>query len=183
MAADVGNAYLNADCREKIWFVAGSEFGTKKGKVLIIQKALYGLKSSSAAWRALFSSTLHKLGYVPSKGDLDVYLRPAVKPNGAQYYEMLLVYVDDILHITHHKTLDQNETMREIGRIYQLKEWSVGEPSMYLGANVGCVLDGDGNKMWYLSATDYIDGALKTVTADLPSDTKLKGKAVFKPLF
>jgi hypothetical protein len=35
MAADVGNAYLNADCREKIWFVAGSEFGTKKGKVLI----------------------------------------------------------------------------------------------------------------------------------------------------
>jgi hypothetical protein len=40
MAADVGKAYLNADCREKTWFVAGSEFGTKKGKVLIIQKAL-----------------------------------------------------------------------------------------------------------------------------------------------
>jgi hypothetical protein len=112
-----------------------------------------------------------------SKGDPDVYLHPAVKPNGAQYYEMLLVYVDDILHITHHKTLDQNETMQEIGRIYQLKEGSMGEPSMYLGANVGCVLDGDGNKMWYLSATDYIDGALKTVTADVPSDTKLKGKA------
>jgi shikimate kinase len=67
VAADVGNAYLNADCREKIWFIAGPEFGTKKGKVLIIFKALYGLKSSSAAWRALFSSMLHKLGYVPSK--------------------------------------------------------------------------------------------------------------------
>jgi Reverse transcriptase (RNA-dependent DNA polymerase) len=174
MAADVGNAYLNADCREKIWFVAGPEFGTKKGKVLLIRKALYSLKSSGAAWRALFSSTLHELGYVPSK---DVYLHPAVKPNGAQYYEMLLVYVDDILHITHNKTLDQNKTMQEIRRIYQLKEGSVGEPSMYLGANVGCVLDGEGNKMWYLSATDYIDGTLKMVTADLPSDTKLKGKA------
>jgi hypothetical protein len=88
-----------------------------------------------------------------------------------------LVYVDDILHITHHKALEQNETMQEIGRIYQLKEGSVGAPSMYLGANVGCVLDEDGNKMWYLSATDYIDGALKTVTANLPADTKLKGKA------
>jgi hypothetical protein len=31
--------------------------------------------------------------------------------------------------------------------------------------------------MWYLSATDYIDGALKTVIADLPNDTKVKGKA------
>jgi hypothetical protein len=100
---------------------------------------LYSLKSSGAAWRALFSSTLHELGYVPSKGDPDVCLRPAVKPNGAQYYEMLLVYGDDILHITHHKTLAQNKTMQEIGRIYQLKEGSVGEPTMYLGANVGCV--------------------------------------------
>jgi Reverse transcriptase (RNA-dependent DNA polymerase) len=100
MATDVGNAYLNADCREKIWFVAGPEFATKKGKVLIIWKALSGLKSSSTAWRALFSSKLHEIGYVPSKGDPDVYLQPAVRPNGAQYYEMLLVYVDDILHIT-----------------------------------------------------------------------------------
>jgi hypothetical protein len=39
---------------------------------------------------------------------------------------------------------------------------------MYLGANVRCVLDGDSNKMWFLSAADYIDGALKRVAADLP---------------
>jgi hypothetical protein len=32
VAADVGNAYLNADCWEKIWFIASPEFGTKKGK-------------------------------------------------------------------------------------------------------------------------------------------------------
>jgi Reverse transcriptase (RNA-dependent DNA polymerase) len=100
VAADVGNANLNADCQEKIWFIAGPEFGTKKGKVLIIRKALYGLKSSGAAWRALFSSTLHELGYTPSKGNPDVYLHPAVKANGTQYCEMLLVCVDDILHIT-----------------------------------------------------------------------------------
>jgi Reverse transcriptase (RNA-dependent DNA polymerase) len=108
VAADVGNTSLNADCREKIWFKASPEFGTKKRKVLIIWKALYGLKSSRVAWRALFSLTLHELGYVPSKGNQDVYLSAAVKPNGAQYYEMLLLYVDYILHITHHKALYQN---------------------------------------------------------------------------
>ena len=28
LTADVGNAYLNADCREKIWTIAGPEFGS-----------------------------------------------------------------------------------------------------------------------------------------------------------
>ena len=46
---DIGNAYLNADCREKLWTVAGSEFGSEKGTVMIIARALYGLKSSGAA--------------------------------------------------------------------------------------------------------------------------------------
>jgi len=40
LAADVGNAYLNADCCEKIWTIAGPEFGSKAGTVKIIEKAL-----------------------------------------------------------------------------------------------------------------------------------------------
>lgn len=57
--ADVTNAYINADNREKIWTIAGPEFGvTEQGSVMIIKKALYGLKSSGAAWRALFASML-----------------------------------------------------------------------------------------------------------------------------
>jgi hypothetical protein len=44
LAADIGNAYLNADCREKIWTVAGPEFGSDEGAVMLIVKALYGLR-------------------------------------------------------------------------------------------------------------------------------------------
>jgi len=33
-ACDIGNAYLNADCREKLWTVAGPEFGSKIGSVM-----------------------------------------------------------------------------------------------------------------------------------------------------
>ena len=90
---------------------------------------------------------------------------------------MLLVYVDDILHITHHQSLEDNETMKAIASIYRLKEGSLGPPTMYLGANVGCVVDETGKRMWYLSATDYIKGALLTVESNLPEGTKLKGKA------
>jgi hypothetical protein len=177
MAADIGNAYLNADCREKIYFVAGPEFGTKQGRVLIIKKALYGLKSFVAAWRLLFSSTLHKLGYAPCQGNPDVYVRKAVKPCGFEYYEMLFVYVDDILHISHHTSIDENETMKAIGEIYTLKDDSLKPPEVYLGANVGQITDSTGTRMTYMSATDYISGALKTVEANLPADRKLNGYA------
>lgn len=177
MAADIGNAYLNADCREKIYFIAGKEFGSKAGCILIIKKALYGLKSSGAAWRSLFSATLVDLQYEPCRGDPDVYIRKAVKPDGTKYYEMLFVYVDDILHISHHKTIYENDTMKAIGELYKIKDDSLKPPEVYLGANVGLIVDETGTKMSYMSATDYIGGALKTVEADLPDDMKLNGQA------
>ena len=49
IAYDIGNTYLNTKCREKIWKEAGTEFGTEKELVMIIETALYGIKSSGAA--------------------------------------------------------------------------------------------------------------------------------------
>ena len=40
MACDVGNAYLNAPCREKVWFQGGLDTGGDKGKLLVITHAL-----------------------------------------------------------------------------------------------------------------------------------------------
>jgi Reverse transcriptase (RNA-dependent DNA polymerase) len=42
--ADIGNAYLEAETREKVFIVAGPEFGERQGCMLIIHKALYGLR-------------------------------------------------------------------------------------------------------------------------------------------
>ena len=46
MAADVGNAYLHDYTREKIYMVAGPEFGELQGRILVFVKSLYGLKTS-----------------------------------------------------------------------------------------------------------------------------------------
>jgi len=81
-AADVGNAYLNAPCWEKIWCKAGKEFGSDKGCIMIIVHALYGLKTSGAAWRAAFAEKLAEMGYKSTKADPDVWIQQAVKPNG-----------------------------------------------------------------------------------------------------
>ena len=52
LACDIQNAFLSAKCREKIWTTAGPEFGSDKGKIMIIVQALYGLKTSGAAFSA-----------------------------------------------------------------------------------------------------------------------------------
>ncbi len=45
-ATDIGNAYLEAETQEKVYIIAGPEFGELQGHTLIIFKALYGLHTS-----------------------------------------------------------------------------------------------------------------------------------------
>jgi hypothetical protein len=47
---------------------------------MIIKKALYGLKTSGAAFRAQhLAETLYELNYSPTKADPDVWIRPGIK--------------------------------------------------------------------------------------------------------
>jgi len=103
LAADVGNAYLNAPTKEKYYIVTGPEFGPlEQGKIAVIVRALYGLKSSGAMWRSHFAATLRDLGFTSSLADPDVWMRPSILPDDKQeYYEYILVYVDDLLVISH----------------------------------------------------------------------------------
>jgi hypothetical protein len=56
LAADIGKAYLQVPCHEKIHATAGTEFGPSQvGKTVIIVHALYGLKSSGVPWHAHLS--------------------------------------------------------------------------------------------------------------------------------
>jgi len=125
MACDIGNAYLNAPCREKIWFVAGTEFGSRQGTVIKIVRALYGLKTSGASWRAMFNNSIQDMGFKPSIADPDVYLRAFAKPNGFKYYEYILVYVDDVLIISH----APKDHLKVIQATYELNPASVGPPT------------------------------------------------------
>jgi hypothetical protein len=78
LAADIGNAYLNANTREKVHTVCSLEFGHQNlGKIAVITKALYGLKSSGAAWRSMFAASLQELGFTSSIADPDVWYRAA----------------------------------------------------------------------------------------------------------
>jgi hypothetical protein len=171
LAGDVTNAYLNAPCRERIWFEGGVETGEDCGKVLVITRALYGLKSSGAAWRADLAATLRDLHFASTQADPDVWIRSA-----GTHYEMILVYVDDILIFSK----EPKVIMDAIGQLYELKSGSVKEPDIYLGADIEKVQLPDGRSEWSLLSKTYVKNAVKVVEALLIEDdpnAKLKSTA------
>jgi len=179
LAADVQNAYLNAPTKERCYTTAGLEFGTSKvGKVVLIVRALYGLKSSGARWHDHMAKTLRDAGFESSKADPDVWLRPATKADGFEYYEYVLIYVDDILACS----ANPKAIMDHLQSHYTLKKDSVKEPESYLGAKIfKWRIDGaeDEEKMrWAMSAESYLKLVLKDVESTLSeAGKKLPSKA------
>ena len=70
--------------------MVGLEFGPEHGKVMLVVRALYGLKLCGAAFRTFLAEQLHELGYRPSIDDPYIWMIPAVKPGGFMYYECVL---------------------------------------------------------------------------------------------
>jgi hypothetical protein len=101
LETNIGNAYLNAEPREKVYTTAAPEFGAElQGRPVIIVWALYRLKSSGATWRVHLANTLASQGFTSCLADPNVCLRKNVKPDIFEYYECILVYVDNVLALT-----------------------------------------------------------------------------------
>jgi Reverse transcriptase (RNA-dependent DNA polymerase) len=62
---DKSNAYLEAYTSEKVYIFSGPEFGDREGHILVICKALYGLRSSGARWHDRFSDCIRELVFFP----------------------------------------------------------------------------------------------------------------------
>lgn len=168
LAADVQNAYLNAPTKERVYTIAGLEFGAENvGRPVKIVRALYGLKSSGARWRDHMAATLREAGFASSRADADMWMRSAVKPDGSKYYEYVLVYVDDILAIS----LQPRRIMDYLEQHYQLKAGSVGQPTTYLGADIKRqeYTDSEGRSRanWTMSSDTYVKRAVADVTKEL----------------
>ena len=109
-----------------MFIIAGPEFGPKlRGKRLLVFKALYGLKSSSARFHEHLSVTLRKLGYRPSKADPDLWIKEV---DG--HYEYIARFVDDLIVFSK----DPMSIMKELEETYIMK--GVGKPQYYLGGDV-----------------------------------------------
>ena len=159
-AADIKNAYLNANTEEKVWFRAGEEWGDHAGKPVLIVRALYGLKGSGKAWRSHLAKFLREeLGFESSYGDPDMWFKPKTKPNGDKYYSYLLIYVDDVISVD----LNPKENIDLINNKFSIKKGSAGPPTVYLGANIQELPSRMGEKCWGMSCEQYVRDAVKHV--------------------
>jgi hypothetical protein len=164
-AADIGNAFLYGKTREKVYVIAGKEFGPDMaGAPLIIDRGLYGLRSSSARFHEHLSAKLRALGYRPSKADTDFWIKEF-----PDHYEYIATYVDDVL-VYSKRPLDVIKLLQED---YILK--GIGIPRYYLGGDI-MQLDGSwssngSNVKTSLSAETYIDNAISKFEKAFSSDT------------
>jgi hypothetical protein len=124
-AGDVGNAFLYGKTREKVFVIAGEEFGKDAGKRMIIDRSLYGLKSSSARFHEHLSVRLRQMGYKPSKADPDLWYTKV-----GDHYEYVARFVDDVISFSK----DPMAIMRALEKHYVMK--GVGKPQYYLGGDV-----------------------------------------------
>ena len=88
-----------------------------------------------------------------------VWLRISVKPDGAEYYEILLCYVDDVLAISDIPM----RTMDDIRSVFKLKDDKAEVPDVYLGATLSQVETETGTKCWSVSSDNYVKAAIENL--------------------
>ena len=162
-AADIQNAYIQAPSSRKDYIIYGPEFGLENvGKVALIHRAVYGGKTAGRDFRNHLRSCMRHLNFISCPADPDVWMRPAKKADGTEYYEYVLLYTDDALVIAE----DPERILRDqIGKYFKLKENSIGPPQLYLGGNVRKVVLDNGVEAWAFGSSQYVKSAVKSVQA------------------
>jgi hypothetical protein len=153
--------------------VFGTEFGDDTGKRTLIVRALYGLKSASAAFRNHLAECMKHLGWEPCRADRDLWMKAETRPkDGVRYWAYILIYVDDILCVHH----DPGTLLAKLDEYFNMKEGSIQVPTFYLGANLKKTLLPNGVIAWGMSSSKYEQSSVQNVQeylAALPGDRQL----------
>ena len=140
-AADIGNAYLQSPSSQKHYIICGPEFGLENvGKRALIRRALYGGKSAGRDFRNHLRECMYHLKFMSCPADPDVWMRPALKADGTEYWEYVLCMLMIFLLC---QIRGEHVLRNEIGKYFKMKESSIGPPTIYLGGHVRKVTFGE----------------------------------------
>ena len=144
-ACDIRSAYLEAYTREKLYIIAGPEFKDLKGHTLLVNKALYGLRTSGARWAETLADYLLMLEWKQCQVDPAIWIKDC-----GTHYEYLIVWVDDILICAK----DPMKTIEQLKKRFTLK--GVGKPEYFLGADMTFETEADGKKTFTIGSKTYV---------------------------
>ena len=164
-AADIRNAYLQAPTSEKYYVVCGAEFGLENvGKRALIRRALYGGKSAGRDFRNHLRACMEHIEFKACPADPDIWMRPARKSDGSEYWEYVLLYTDDILVVSEY---GEKLLRKQIGKYFELKEESIGSPEFYLGGKLRKATLDNGIKAWAFGSSKYVQASVNNVVEHL----------------
>eukprot|EP00546_Thalassionema_frauenfeldii_P011242 CAMPEP_0178914742 /NCGR_PEP_ID=MMETSP0786-20121207/11610_1 /TAXON_ID=186022 /ORGANISM="Thalassionema frauenfeldii, Strain CCMP 1798" /LENGTH=122 /DNA_ID=CAMNT_0020587715 /DNA_START=1251 /DNA_END=1619 /DNA_ORIENTATION=- len=107
------------------------------------------------------------MGFQSSRADPDAWMRRAVKPDGAPYYECVCACVDDILC----SSVKPDLILSHLEKSLKLKDGTVRVPKLYLGTDAlqwridGC--DHPDKIRWVMSSTKHCDKTIENVKQEL----------------
>ena len=91
----------------------------------------------------------------------------AKRDDGENYYEYMLLYVDNCLSISE----QPRPALERINQYFPMKPGSMGPPKLYLGAKMSKVTMPNGVTAWELSASKYVQDAVSDVEMELRRNT------------
>ena len=125
-STDIGNAYLEAKTQEKVYIIAGHEFGPLEGHTLVINKALYGLRSSGLRWHEHLADSLREMGFYNTKAENDIWMK-----RGLDSYEYIASYVDDLCIVAYHP----EQIINHLEKVTKYKLKGTGPITHHLGCD------------------------------------------------
>ena len=161
--ADIGNAYLEGTTKEKLYIVAGPEYEGLQGHILVIHKALYGMKSSGLRWSQRIHDIILQLSFKPCKADPCVWLKEMKDKD-----ECITIYMDDLLIASE----EPQEIIQDLKK-FKLKIKGDGPLEYHLGCDNK--LDKDGTIV--AQPTKYINKILESYKKMFPDENFINTKS------
>ena len=78
-----------------MYMIYAPEFYELQGKKALIRHALYGGKFAGRDYWLHLQSYMEFLGFNPCMADPDVWMRKAKRADNTDYWEYVLLYIDD----------------------------------------------------------------------------------------
>ena len=80
-----------------------------------------------------------------------------MKPDGFEYYEYILFYVDDVLFLSH----DPKKSLEAIQNKSNPKDDKIAKPEVYLEAGLEKMTNDNGTEFWSMSSEEYLQSRNK----------------------
>ncbi|CAB1111664.1 unnamed protein product [Ectocarpus sp. CCAP 1310/34] len=161
---DVKQAYIHAKLKEEIYLRFPEGCGSMSGKVVKVERALYGLKQSGREWGFEAADALIENGYEQCRVDPCVFRKVV----DGEVVGLIVIYVDDIIVAADEG--EREELFASLNKKFPVKD--VGECTWYDGCAIAMDVE---NGITKLSQTAYIESMLKrfdvTTTAFTPAAT------------